>query len=67
MQETDYPYAPKSLLPLASLRYMVLAEHWNLSEDTAKIDVQGPNARKILLELGFEECAPLKFWNGLRS
>jgi len=39
----------------------------NLSEDTAKIDVQGPNARKILLELGFEACAPLKFWNGLRS
>jgi aminomethyltransferase len=39
----------------------------NLSEATAKIDVQGPLSRDVLLELGFEAVAPLKFWTGTRA
>lgn len=38
----------------------------NVSEATAKIDLQGPLSRDILLELGFEALRDVKYWNGLR-
>lgn len=38
----------------------------NVSDATAKIDIQGPLARDIMLELGFEAVGPLKYWNGAR-
>jgi len=36
----------------------------NVSDTTAKIDVQGPLARQVLLDLGFEGIADLKYWTG---
>lgn len=39
----------------------------NVSEATAKIDVQGPLARQVLLDLGFEGIADLKYWTGGRA
>jgi len=38
----------------------------NVSDATAKIDLQGPLARDILLEIGFEALRDVKYWNGLR-
>lgn len=38
----------------------------NVSDATAKIDLQGPLARDILLEFGFEAIRDVKYWNGLR-
>jgi aminomethyltransferase len=38
----------------------------NVSDATAKLDLQGPMARDILLALGFEAVRNLKYWNGLR-
>lgn len=38
----------------------------NVSTGTAKLDLQGPLSRAILLELGFD-IAELKYWNGKRS
>ncbi|MBX3177860.1 MAG: glycine cleavage system aminomethyltransferase GcvT [Candidatus Hydrogenedentes bacterium] len=38
----------------------------NVSEATAKLDVQGPLARDVMLSLGFEALRDLKYWNGLR-
>lgn len=38
----------------------------NVSEDTAKIDLQGPLARDILLENGFGELRAMKYWHGAR-
>lgn len=38
----------------------------NVSDATAKIDLQGPLARDILLETGFEAVHDVKYWNGLR-
>lgn len=49
----------------------LLAEHVpgveNISDATAKIDVQGPLARQVLLDLGFEGIAPMKYWTGGRA
>jgi aminomethyltransferase len=39
----------------------------DLCATTAKIDVQGPASRAILLELGLDAIGPLKFWTGLRT
>ena len=39
----------------------------DVSEATAKIDVQGPLARQVLLDLGFEGIADLKYWTGGRA
>lgn len=39
----------------------------DVSEETAKIDLQGPLSRGILRELGIEAVAPLKFWQGVRT
>ncbi len=36
----------------------------NVSDETAKIDLQGPLARDILLQLGFEALRSMKYWNG---
>ncbi len=36
----------------------------NISDDTAKIDLQGPLARDILLGAGFEALRTMKYWNG---
>ena len=36
----------------------------NVSDATAKIDLQGPLARDILLDAGFEVARTLKYWNG---
>ena len=33
---------------------------------TAKLDLQGPQSRQILLELGLAGVAPLKYWTGTR-
>ena len=38
----------------------------NVSDATAKIDIQGPLARDIMLASGFEAVGPLKYWNGAR-
>jgi aminomethyltransferase len=46
------------LAPLGAVR--------NISAETAKIDLQGPLSRAILLELGFD-IADLKYWNGRRT
>lgn len=39
----------------------------NISDATAKIDLQGPKARDILLAEGLECVRDLKYWNGLRT
>ena len=39
----------------------------NLSDYTAKIDVQGPRSRDVLLELGLDAVRPLKYWTGTRA
>lgn len=39
----------------------------DLSAATAKLDIQGPMSRAILLELGFEAAAPLAYWSGTRT
>lgn len=39
----------------------------NVSDGTAKLDVQGPQSRKVLLECGFAGIAPLKYWTGRRA
>ena len=36
----------------------------DVSAPTAKIDLQGPRSRDILLETGLAAVAPLKFWQG---
>lgn len=36
----------------------------NVSDQTAKIDVQGPLARDIMLASGFEAVRDMKYWNG---
>lgn len=38
----------------------------DVSSETAKIDLQGPRSRDILLEIGMEAVAPLNYWNGAR-
>lgn len=38
----------------------------NITAETAKLDLQGPLARDILLELGFKALRNLNYWNGLR-
>jgi len=37
------------------------------SAATAKIDVQGPRSREILLSLGLQAAAPLAYWSGVRT
>lgn len=39
----------------------------NISDETAKIDLQGPRSREILLEIGLDAVAPLKYWTGVRT
>ena len=39
----------------------------NISDATSKIDLQGPKSRDILLEIGLDFIAPLKYWNGARG
>jgi len=39
----------------------------NVSDTTAKIDVQGPLARQVMLDVGFEGVADLKYWTGGRA
>jgi len=39
----------------------------DLSAATAKIDVQGPRSREILLSLGLQAAAPLAYWSGVRT
>lgn len=39
----------------------------NLSDATAKIDVQGPLSREVLLSAGLDAVAPLKYWTGARA
>ncbi len=39
----------------------------DLSDATAKLDVQGPLAREVLLSLGFDAIAPLAYWTGIRT
>ncbi len=38
----------------------------DLSEATAKIDVQGPASRDVLLAIGMDGIAPMKYWTGRR-
>lgn len=38
----------------------------NITAETAKLDLQGPLARDILLELGFKALRNVNYWNGLR-
>ena len=39
----------------------------NVSDETSKIDLQGPLARDILLEAGFDCVRDMKYWNGQRT
>lgn len=39
----------------------------NVSDDTAKLDLQGPCARDILLQAGFDVVKELAYWNGARA
>ena len=39
------------------------AENW--SNETAKLDLQGPASRDVLLSLGLEAIAPLSYWSGI--
>ena len=39
----------------------------NISDATAKIDVQGPLARQVLLDLGVEGIADMAYWTGGRA
>jgi len=49
----------------------LLEEHVPRLEDvsagTAKIDVQGPRSRQVLLDLGLGAVGPLRFWTGTRA
>jgi len=36
----------------------------DISDELVKIDIQGPKTRDVLLELGFDFVADLKFWTG---
>jgi len=36
----------------------------NVSDATAKIDLQGPRSRDVLLAAGFEAVGDMKYWNG---
>ncbi len=38
----------------------------NLCNDTAKIDIQGPVARDVLLSIGFDAVKSMRYWEGLR-
>lgn len=38
----------------------------NISDATAKIDVQGPKACRVLLDLEFSGVEQMSFWNGMR-
>lgn len=38
----------------------------NLSDATAKLDIQGPAARQALLDIGLTDIAPLNYWTGRR-
>lgn len=39
----------------------------NVSVDTAKLDLQGPKSRDILLEIGLDAVGPLAYWTGRRA
>ena len=39
----------------------------NISADTAKLDLQGPKSRDILLEMGMEAVGPMAYWTGRRA
>lgn len=39
----------------------------HVTAETAKIDLQGPRSRDILLEFGLDAIAPLKFWQVTRA
>lgn len=39
----------------------------NVTEGTTKIDLQGPLSRDILLEIGLDAVASLKYWTGLKT
>ena len=39
----------------------------HLSEETTKIDLQGPLSRDILLEVGLSDIESLRHWQGIRS
>ena len=39
----------------------------NLSDSTAKIDLQGPMARDILLELGLDAVGTMRYWDGIKT
>jgi len=37
------------------------------SDHTAKLDIQGPRSREVLLECGLADIGPLKYWTGQRA
>jgi aminomethyltransferase len=39
----------------------------DVSADTAKLDLQGPRSREILLELGLDEVAGMAYWTGVKT
>jgi aminomethyltransferase len=39
----------------------------NCSDETAKLDLQGPKSRDVLLEAGFDVVANLGYWTGART
>jgi aminomethyltransferase len=66
----DELYLITNAAPLEKVNALLqdrVPEAIDVTEQTAKIDLQGPRSRDILLDMGLEAIAPLKFWNGTRA
>lgn len=66
----DELYVVTNAGPLDQVAGMILGQcpgAADLSDATAKLDVQGPRSREVLLSLGFDAIAPLQYWTGLRT
>jgi aminomethyltransferase len=65
----DEMYLVTNAGPLSEVEALVCAGNpgaKQVSHDTAKIDLQGPLSRDILIEAGIDGIAPLKYWQGGR-
>jgi aminomethyltransferase len=62
-------YLVTNAAPLDTVRELLHQAVLNVedvSDATVKIDVQGPTSRAVLLELGFDEIASMRYWTGRR-
>lgn len=68
--DEDTLYLVTNAGPLAGVRAHFDANgvrYEDVTAATAKIDLQGPRSRDILIECGLAAVAPLKFWQGVRT